>query len=150
MPANTAPIFTDTPSVGAPKAISAANTSSAGGGTIGTDIFLIFSAGADGSYVSKVQVQAVATAASTATTATVARLFLSTQSSGATTAGTNTWLLAEVSLPTVTADAPTAATNRVDIPLNVAIPSGYHLLMTTHHAPAANTSQHAVVFGGDY
>lgn len=150
MAANTAPIYTDTPSVGAPKAISAANTSSLGTGTIGTDIFLVYTAGADGSLVNRVRLTPVASAAGTSTTATVARVFLSTQTSGATTGGTNTWNIGEIALPAQTADSTTAGVYSVDIPLNMPVPNGWTILVTTHHAPAANTSWHAVALGGDF
>lgn len=149
MAANTLPIFTEAPDVGH-VAVTAANTRSDGNGTIGTDIFLAYSAGADGSYISKVQFSTVGATAATASTATVGRVYLSTQSSGATTPGTNTWLLGEVSLASQTTASTTTPTVPNTIPLNIAIPTGYYILVSTHHAPAANTSQHALVFAGDY
>lgn len=150
MPANTNPIYTLTPNVGPPVAVSAANTKSDGTGTIGTDIFKAFTSGANGSWVSKVRFMPGASAAGTATTATVGRVYLSTKTSGSTTAGTDTWLLGEVALASQTADNTANAMVPNELPLNMAIPSGYTILVSTHHAPAANTSQHAVVVGGDY
>lgn len=150
MPANTSPIFTLTPNVGKAN-ITAANTSSSGTGNITTPtIFVAFTAGANGSFVSRLRFNVVATTAGTATTATVGRVYLSTISSGATTGGTDTWLLGEVTLPSVTADSSSAPTNPIEVMLNFAIPSGSTILVSTHAAPAANTSVQATCFGGDY
>lgn len=149
MTANTAPIYTDTPKVGRAE-VTAANTKNSGDGTIGTDLFLVFSAGADGSFLSRAQFHPVGETAATASTATMGRLYLSTNSSGACTGGTDTFLIGEVSLPAQTTDSTTAATNPVPLQLNFAIPSGYHVLASTHHAPAASTSQQVMVFGGDF
>ena len=129
--------------------ITAGNTSSQGGGTIGTDIFLAFTADAtNGSYIEKVRLIATATTP-TPTTATVARIFLSTQSSGATSSA-NTYLIAEVTLPAVAADNASAAIYPFDVPLGFSVPAGMNVLVTTHASPAANTAWRAVVFGGDY
>lgn len=149
MPANTSPIFSLTPNVNS-VAPSAACTKSDGTGTIATDIFKAFTAGSNGSWVSKVRFNPVATAAATSTTATVGRVFLSSKTSGATTGGTDTWLLAEVTLPSVSADHSTNPTSSIEVPLNMAIPASYTILVTNHAAPAANTSWQAVVVGGDY
>ena len=150
MPANTSPIFTLTPNVGA-VAISAANTKSDGTGTaVGTDIFKAFTAGANGSFVTRVRFNPVATTAGTSTTATVGRVYYSTTGSGATTGGTNTFLLGEVTLPSVAADSSSAPTNSVEVMLNIAIPTGSFIHVSTHAAPAANTSIQATCFGGDY
>jgi FlaG/FlaF family flagellin (archaellin) len=149
MPANTNPIFSDTPNVNG-CLITAALTKSNGDGTIATDIFKAFTAGADGAYVSKVRFSPCATTAATATTATVGRAYLSSQTSGATTGGTNTWLLGEVALPAQTADHSTNPTSPIEIPIGFAIPAGYTILVSTHAAPAANTQIEALVIGGDY
>lgn len=149
MTANTNPIFGIAPNAGG-VAITAANTSSAGGGTIGTDIFKAFTAGANGAWISKVRLNPVATVAGTATSATVGRVYLSSKTSGATAAGTDTWLIAEVTLAAQTADSTSAATNPIEVPCNFAIPAGYTILATTHAAPAANTSWQATVYGSDY
>lgn len=148
MPANTAPIFAVTP-LALGVGITAANTSSQGGGTIGTDIFLAATAGAFGAFISKVRFMPTASVASTALAATVARIFVSTQASGATTSS-NTHLIAEVSLPAVTADLPTTGITAIDVPLNIAIPAGATILVTNHAAPNANTQYKATCFAGSY
>ncbi len=149
MPANTAPIFTLTPNVGHAK-VTAANTSSQGGGTIASDIFKAFTAGANGSFVTRVQFVPTATAAGTTTTATVGRVFLSTVGSSATTGASDTWLVAEVTLPQVTADSASAPANIIEVMLNFAIPAGTFIHVTNHAAPASSTAWIARVIGGDY
>lgn len=128
--------------------ITAANTSSQGSGTIGTDIFLTESAGANGSFIERIRFSPTATVPTT-TTATVARVFYSTQSSGI-TSNTNTFLLAEVTLPAVSADNASASAPVIDLPLNINIPTGTHILVTNHAAPAANTAWVATSIGADY
>jgi hypothetical protein len=147
MPANTAPIFTSVPDFSAVR-ITAANTSSAGGGTVGTDIFLAFSPGANGSYLQKIRFSLVESTISTVSAACVLRVFLSTQSSGSTTAS-NTWLIQEVVAATQT-PSNTLSASPIDIPLNFAIPSTYFVLVSASVAPTANTNWNANVFAGDY
>lgn len=148
MPANSIPRFTKIGDI-ASVLVTAANTSSQGGGTIGTDIFKAFTAdNTNGSFVERVRWMPTATAATT-TTATVGRVFLSSVSSGATTSA-NTYLIAEVTLPAIAADNASTAVQPLDVPLGLALPAGWTVLVTTHAAPAANTAWRAVVFGGDY
>ena len=149
MAGNATPQFTKNGTIGAPLVITAANTSSQGGGTIATDIFKMLTADAtNGSFVEFVRWIATATTP-TNTTATVGRLFLSSVTSGATTT-TNTHLISEVALPVVAADSTTLAGNYIDVALNIRLPAGWTLLATNHAAPAANTAWKAIPFGGDY
>lgn len=148
MPANTNPIFTLTPNVGC-VGITAANTKSDGAGTIGTDIFKAFTAGANGSFVVRARFIATASAAATVTVGTIGRVFYSTVGTGATT-NTNTWLLGEVALGTVTADSASAPVNPLELMLNMAIPTGTFIHITNHAAPGASTLWQVQVFGGDY
>jgi hypothetical protein len=151
MAANTAPIFTLLPAIGTAIWLPAttANTKSDGVGTIGTDILLLETAGANGSFLNKIRFSPAASVAATATTASVIRVFLSTQSSGATT-NANTSLIGEIAAPAQTADQTTTATNYIEFPLGFAVPSGISLLFSMHHAAAANTSWQGVCFSGDY
>lgn len=149
MAANSDPIFTRNGKISS-VLVTAANTSSQGGGTVGTDIFLGFTADAtNGSYIRQVRFIATGTTANTATTATVGRVFISSVTSGSTTSA-NTFLIAEITLPSVTADSSTAAAAYVDVVLGFPIPAGYTILLTNHAAPAANTAWRAVVIAGDY
>jgi hypothetical protein len=147
MPANTSPIFTLAPRFSAAN-ITAANTSSQGGGTVGTDIFLAFSPGTNGSYLQKIRFSLAESTISTASAATVHRVFLSTVNTGTTTSA-NTFLIQEINAATQTPTS-TASSYPIDIPLNFAIPSTYYVLITTHVAPTTNTVWSATVFGGDY
>jgi hypothetical protein len=151
MAANTAPIFTDLPKLGRAVWLPAttANTDSTGVSTIGTSSLLLLTAGADGTFLNRVRFTPAASAASTATTASIHRLFLSTVSSGATTSA-NASLIAELSAPAQTADAPTAGIASLDVPLGFYIPTGISLLWTMHHAAAASTAWHGIVIAGDY
>lgn len=148
MPANSDPIFTKNGKIGS-VLVTAANTSSQGGGTIGTDIFLAFTADAtNGSFVQRVRLIPTATTPTT-TTATVARVFISSVTSGTTTSA-NTYLWDELTLPAVAADNASAAVMEFDILLGFALPASYTILITNHAAPAANTAWRAVVVAGDY
>lgn len=148
MPANTDPQFCANGIVSS-VLVTAANTASDGGGTIGTNIFLVCTAGSNGTYIDAIRFIPTGTTANTATTATVGRIFVSTQASGATTSS-NTYLVGEVNLPAQTADSSTAAVVPIDFPMGFRLPASASILVTTHAAPAANTSQRAIAFGGDY
>lgn len=149
MAANTTPIFSLTPNIGTVTITqSAANTSSAGGGTVGTDIFKAFTSGSFGSFVNKVRFMSVATAPTTGV-ATTLRVFISTVGSGATTAA-DTFLIGEIAVPAIASDATTAATNYYDFIVNQAIPASRFILVTQHVAQTANQNWVAVCFGGDY
>lgn len=149
MPANTSPIYTLTPNNGRVTITqTAANTSSAGGGTVGTDIFKAFTAGANGSFVQRVRFCTVATAPTTGV-ATVLRVFISTTASGSTTAST-TFMLAEIAVPAIASDNASNAANYYDVPLNLALASGEYIHVTQHAAQTANQNWIAHVFGSDY
>jgi hypothetical protein len=151
MAANQSPIFTLTPKIGrkAWTSSTTANTKSDGAGTIGTDILLVFTGGTNGSFLNRVRLSPYASAAGTATTPTVARLYLSTQTSSTTTAA-DTSLFAEAACPAQTADQATTATNFIEIPCGFYIPSTISLLVSMHHAAAANTGWQFIAFYGDY
>ncbi len=151
MAQNTAPIFTKTPvtAFGTLPSTITASARSDGVGTIATDIVKIFTAKAvDGSYVSKVRISAAATTPTTMT-ATVIRLFISSITSGATTAA-DTVLFAEIAVAAITAANSANATNYYDIPFNIALPASYTILASIHVAPAANTRWQLLTVGGDY
>ena len=148
MPGNSDPIFIR---VGKNLSVlvTAANTSSQGGGTVGTDIFLAFTADAtNGSFVRRVEWIPTATTPTT-TTATVGRVFLSSVSSGATTSA-NTRLLTEVVLAATAADNASTNVSPISIPLDLVLAPGETILVTNHAAPAAGSAWRVNVFGGDY
>jgi hypothetical protein len=148
--ANIDPVYSKVGSISGIAVGASANTKSDGQGTIGTDIFKVFTADAtNGSYVSRIRLSPVGTVAATATSATVLRIFISSQTSGSTTQ-TNTWLFQEVAAPAQTTDQTTTATNFIEIPLNIALPPSYTILVSSHIVNAASTSWTATVFGGNY
>ena len=116
---------------------------------IGTDILKIYTAGSSGAYIDRIRLHPVATTAATSTTATVARIYLSTATSGATT-NTNTHLWQEVACPSQTAAQTTTATTPIDIPMGIRIAANTTILFSMHHAAAANTMWEATVIATDY
>lgn len=150
MAANVQPIFILTPKAPAVN-VTAANVKNDGTGAgIGTDIFLLHTAGTNGSYIGRVRFVVSANTASTVTTATVGRVYRSTATSGATTT-TTTSRIDEVAIASITSDAPTAQTPFFEIQINSFLNANETLLVSTHHAPAANSAVHAYLMGsGDY
>ena len=132
MPANTDPIYTLTPEVanngttGMNQLITAAATDYTG---IDADTSLVFTAGADGSYIQRLRFKAGGT-----NVATVARIYIN-NGSAPTTASNNTFY-GEVSLPATTAIA-TAATVDIDYPMGFASPGGFRIYVGLATAVAA-------------
>jgi hypothetical protein len=126
MAANVSPIFTLTP-IAACVAISTANTTRDGTGTIGT----VWSAGADGGRLEYVRVQATGT-----TTAGVVRLFIHT--------GAAYFLWKELLVSAVTPSTTVEAFSAEYVPTApLALPTGYSLRASTHNAEAFNIVAHA-------
>lgn len=149
MPANTAPVFTVSPRVDHLKMTgNVASAKSDGTGTIATDIFLLAAGATNGTLVSRLRICLYATTPTT-TTATVYRFFLSTQSSGSTTAD-NTHLINEVTVGAMAAANATTGLPSIEIPLNYVIPSGQYLLVSVHANYAANTGAQIQMIGGDF
>lgn len=152
MPANTNPIYSLTPNIGEVKITqSSALVRSDGSAVnaIGTDQFLAFTTGANGSFVQRVRFIPVASAATVNSVATTLRVFLSSINTGTPTAS-DTHLLAEISVPIISTANSTSAVTYYEKPLNIAIPSGHYILVSQHIAQTANQSWQAMVFGGDY
>lgn len=134
MAANTTPIFTLTPIVGA-AAISTANTNRDGTGTIGT----VITGGTEGTRISRITVKATVT-----TTAGMVRLYIGDD------AGTpNIRLWREIVVTAITVAAATAGFVYV---MNLTgesaliLPPNYTLRASTHNAEAFNVFAE----GGDY
>lgn len=128
------------------------NVKSDGAGTIATDIFLLYQAGADGDLVSHVRVMGYATAQNTANTAKVIRLYLSTQAAGVTTSA-NTHLLDEKLLDPQTLDSTTGQVSPVDFDLppdGIDMPPNATLLVSVSANLDANTGWKVTAFGGVY
>ena len=150
MPANTQPIFSLTPNVSSVTlTTTAANTSSAGGGTVGTDIFKVFTTGSNGSFIQKIRFMSVASSANTTGVATTLRIFISSVGSS-TTSASDTFLIGEVSVPAIASDNSTNATNYYDFILNVPVQASRFIHVSQHVAQTTNQNWVATAFGGDY
>lgn len=149
MPANTSPIFTLTPNIGVNVIGVSANVKSDGAGTVATDMMKVFTAGTNGSYVSRIRFNPFASSAATATAATVIRIYYSTVGSSTTTSA-DTHLIYEFAAAQQTADQTTTATFYIEVPLGFAMPASSFLHCSSHIVNNASTGWQAVCFGGDY
>jgi hypothetical protein len=132
MAANTDPIYTLEPEVanngttGMNQLITAAANDYTG---IDADVSLVFTAGANGSFVQRLRFKAGGT-----NVATVARIYINNGSSPGT--ATNNQFYGEISLPATTASA-TVATVDLDYPMNFAIPATFRIYVGLATAVAA-------------
>ena len=140
MAANTAPIYTATPAIGWSQGYCTALNATADL-TSGT-IYLICTAGANGSFSRALRFKATPAGN---TTATVARIWINNGST--TTTATNNTLFGEISLPLVTASA-TAAQTDFEYPMNLPLPAGYKIYITLGTASANGWAVSCL--GGDY
>jgi hypothetical protein len=147
MTANTAPIFSVTPRTSSVR-VSAAQTASDGTGTVGTNVFLAFTPGVDGSYLQRIRFSLSESTMSTASAAATLRVSIATTNTGTLTTA-NTFLYQEINAAAQTPTT-TASSYPIDIPLNFALPSGQYIIVSTSVAPTANTAWVATVIGGDY
>ncbi len=138
MPANTTPIFSLVGAVEWSDSITAANTTT--NLTSGT-IYLVFSAGTNGSYVQKIRFRHQTTNSS----ATVARVWINNGSTTAT--ATNNTLFDEITIAANTVSQ-TAASINYELPLGFALPPLYNIYVTIGTAAAGGIK--ATVIGGDY
>ena len=158
MAANTTPIFSLTPNVGQVKLGTTSAQVKSDGTSAGTGTDLMYSAlasGTNGTFVQRIRFNVVASAAAVNSIATTLRVYLSTvntsvgSAAGATTSS-NTFLLAEISVPIISASNSTNATNYYEVPLNIAIPTGRWILVSQHIAQTTNQNWQATGIGGDY
>lgn len=96
---------------------------------IDADVALVFTAGANGSYIQRLRFKAGGT-----NVASVARIYINNGS--APTTATNNVFYGELSLPATTAIA-TAATVDLDYPMNFAIPASFRIYVGLATAVAA-------------
>ena len=149
MAQNTSPIFGLTPRIGTANiTTTAASTRSDGVGTVGTNIFLTFTAGPSGSFIQKVRFFSVASAPTTGV-ATVLRTFWGTVGTGTLTAA-DAALLGEISVGALATANATNATNFYELPLNFAIPANTFILVSQHTAQTTNQNWTSMVIASDY
>ena len=145
---NTLPIYVGTPDLGLAGAIVGSSANTATDGT-GANTYLIFTAGASGSFIYKVILKSIST-----TAATVARLFYCS-ATGAFTPGTtntaaNTTMISELTLAAFTASN-TTASPQYEIPVNFPIPANTKILITFGTSTGAGTTGfNPLCVAGDY
>ena len=150
MAANTSPIWTLTPNVGhADILTTSTNVNTTAPGTIGTNCFVAFTSGVNGSYIQKFRFSFVSTTSVISSVATTLQVYSSTVNTGATSA-TNTDLLAIVQATNQTVSAVTTAPYQIEIPFNFAIPAGRYLLVAQSVAQNTNSNWQGLAIGGDY
>jgi len=147
MPANNSPIFTGTPRVSSIR-VSAATTASDGTGTVGTNMYLAFTPGSNGSYLQRVRFSLSEATMSTASAAATLRVGIADTNTGTLTTS-NYALYQEINAAAQTPTT-TASSYPIDIPLNFAIPSDKYVMVSTSVAVSENTAWVATVIGGDY
>jgi hypothetical protein len=141
MAMNTVPVFTKTPNIGFANLLAAdANTALDGTGTVST----VFTAGADGGFVTSIFIKASTTTATSA--AGTLRLWINNGSTSST--ATNNTLIREHVLGAVTASA-TVATLNYEFPLNIQLPAGYKIICTVA-TMAASTGWQFTCVGANY
>ena len=148
MAANTSPIWTLTPNVSGAD-ITNANTNTTAPGTIGSNCYLAFSSGVDGSYLQKVRFNFVSTTGAISSTATTLQIYLSSINTGATSTA-NTDLITQVQAAAQTVSAVTTAPYFIEVSLNFAIPASRYILVAQSVAQSINSNWQAMVFGGNY
>jgi hypothetical protein len=132
----------------------ALTTSDGSSGSVGTSMILLFTPGANDSYVEAVRIIPVGSSASASYSATVARIYISTVNTGSPTA-TNTHLIAEIAIPAATVDQTTVAVNWFDVPLGMRIAGSgattpQYMLISSHIVNGSNTNTQAICFAADY
>ena len=156
MGANINPIYTLTPNIKVatlPTANAVTTSDGVSSASGNSNMYVCFVSGANGSYLDRIRVFPNGAAAGVSTVATTVRIFMSTVNSApsATTAA-NTNLLAEASIPTITSGVShsTNSVNYVDIPIQMAIPTGKYILACQHVAQGTNCFLNVMGIGGDY
>ena len=104
--------------------------------------YVSFSSSISGSFVQRIRFKASGT-----TSATTARVFIN--NGGGTGSATNNALFDEITLP-LTSTSNTAATSLYELPLNVALPPSYRLIVTLAVAQGPSGGWNATTIGGSY
>ena len=153
MPANTNPIFVLSSNIGK-TIVNAANVATDGSGTIGTNIFLLLTAGSNGSRIDSITFTNSSASAINTSSNTRVACYISTQTSGATSSA-NTFIFAEGLIPVRTARSATniGSTITFNFAGGLLIPSGTNILVTSsiYSAVAPLSDIYSVVAkGGNY
>lgn len=139
MAVNTSPIYSGAGQIGFTTILTAANTAY---DATAANAAVVFTAQASGSFVQRVRFKASGSA-----TATVARVFIN--NGGASGSAANNVLFDEITLAATTATQ-TAATTTYELPMNIALPASYQILVTLGTAQAGGGGWYASAIGGSY
>jgi hypothetical protein len=157
MPANTTPIFPETPNNGVMNALltTAMTNTAAFDGTqaVGTAMVLCFTAGADGARIDSIVVRPTSTNGATAsgtTAATLVRFWIN--NGAANTTATNNQLIGELAISATAMTAlATAAVNTFTLPVNLSVPAGFRVYAgLTVAVGGTNCALLVAPVGGDY
>jgi hypothetical protein len=151
VPANTDPIYSRLSDYqGGPLIVTAAATVYDISGTIGTDIYKVFTADAtNGGFVQKVRFKYAANGTTTSV-ATTLKVWISSVASGTPTIGTQAWFYDEIAIPATGTLTATTTTPVYEIPFNFALPLSYTILVKTTVSQGANTGFLASAIAGKY
>jgi hypothetical protein len=150
--ANTSPLFVGAPNFEAVKipATNAVTTSDgvSTGNVAATNMTMVLSCGANGSFVERVRFIPVFTSAVNSVATTV-RVFISTESGGVnSTTAANTALLGEIAIPATASGSTTIATPYYDLLLNLPAPPNTYILACQHVSQGAGNGQFQVLCFG--
>lgn len=150
MAGNTDPIYSRIGDIQSNGALIGSTATTAADGT-GT-LYPVWQADAtNGGFLQKLVFHPVGTSGASAVAATSARIFIS-NITGSWTGNTaaNTWLYQEVTLGAVTTSL-SAATTHYEVPLNIAVPPGYRIVVGFGTSTGAATTGYVVTgVGGKY
>ena len=151
MPSNIDPIFSKLSDFqGGPLITTAATVVFDISGTIGTDIFKIFTADAtNGGFVQKVRFKYAANGTTTSVAA-VLKVWISSVASGTPVIGTNAWFYDELAIPATGVMTTTTTQAVYEVPFNFALPLSYTILVKITVSQSASTGWLATVMAGKY
>lgn len=151
MASNTDPIYSRTSDFqGSALITTAASVVFDISGTIGTDIYKVYTSDAtNGGFVQRVRFKYAANGTTTSVGA-VMRVWISSVSSGTPTIGTQAWFWDEIALPATGALATTTVTPIYEVPFAIALPPSYSILCKITVSQSASTGWLATVIAGKY
>jgi hypothetical protein len=146
--ANFSPIFVLTPNcpvITIPGLVASANTARDGSGTLGTNIFNLFTAGANGSRVDYIKFTSAQATAAAMSSIIVGRVFLTD------TTGANPRLIEEVAIANATAsNTVIGATSTITFIGGLIIDSGQIIRVSQSVCAGVQDQMQVVARGGDY
>ena len=119
-------------------------------GTIGTDIYLCFTADAtNGGFVQRMRFK-YAGNTTTTSVAAIMRIWIASVASGTPTIGTQAWLFDEIALPATGTLTTTTIAAAYEVPFGFALPPSYTILCKISVSQPANFGWMATTVAGKY